>query len=189
MRDYLEALLEEQREPERETPALPEEPAEGGTYRRDGGETPERAEEVPAVQPFERERERTAAPDGETAPEERAGAAEWLPETGLGPEVVSGVETIRHTASVAAEPEAVRSARDAGEPDAGAERWSGGALYTELVRHEAAAAWPETAVRRSRSMPLVRPGSPAGGGAVTLAELDRAVQRDARRYDSPFPLY
>ena len=189
MRDYLEALLEEQQEPERETPALPEEPAAGGNDRRDGGEAPEREEDAPAVQPFEIERERSAAPDGETALEEQAGAAEWMLETGLEPVVVSGVETVRHAAAVAAEPEAAQRSGDAGERVAGAECWSGAALYADLVRREAAAAWPETEVRRARPMPLTRPGSTAGGGTVTLAELDRAVQRDARRYDSPFPLY
>ena len=189
MRDYLETLLEEQQEPERETPTLPEEPAAGGSYRRDGGEAPERKEDTSAVQPFEIERERSAAPDGETALEERAGAAEWLLETGMGPAVVSGVETIRRAASAAAEPAASHSGRDAGEAVAGTERWSGTALYADLVRREAAAAWPETAVQRAQPMPLSKPGSTAGGGAITLAELDRAVQRDARRYDSPFPLY
>ena len=189
MRDYLEALLEEQREPERETPALPEEPAAGGNYRRDGGEASERDEDAPAVQPFEIERERSAAPDEETAPEEQAKAADWVLETGLGPVAVSGVEMVRRAASVAAEPEAAQSGRDAGGAVAGAERWSGGALYADLVRREAAASWPETAVQRAQPMPLTKPGSTAGGGTVTLAELDRAVQRDARRYDSPFPLY
>lgn len=189
MRDYLEALLEEQQEPERETPALPEEPAAGGNYRRDGGEAPEREEDASAVQPFEIERERPDAPDGETALEERARAADWVLETGVEPAVVSGVETTRRMASVAAEPEAAQSGRDAGEAVAGVERWSGAALYADLVRREAAAAWPETAVQRAQPMPLSKPGSTAGGGAITLAELDRAVQRDARRYDSPFPLY
>lgn len=189
MRNYLEALLEEQQEPEQEAPALPEEPAEGGNYRRDGREAPERDEDAPAVQPFEIERERSAALDGETVLEERAGAAEWLLETGLEPVVVSGVETVRHTTSVAAESEAAQHSGDTGERMTGLERWSGGALYADLVRREAAAAWPETAVQRAQPMPLSKPGSAAGGGAVTLAELDRAVQRDARRYDSPFPLY
>lgn len=176
MRDYLEALLEEQQEPEREAPALPEEPAVGGNYRRDGGEAPEREAAASAVQPFEIERERSAAPDGETAPVERAGTAEWLLETGLGPTAAAGAENARRAASAVEEAEA-------------AEPWSGGALYADLVRREAAAAWPETAVRRAQPMPLSRPGSPAGGETVTLAELDRAVQRDARRYDGPFPLY
>lgn len=189
MRDYLEALLEEQQEPERETPTLPEEAAAGGNYRRDGGEAPEREEDAPAVQPFEIEREWSAAPDGETALEERAGAAEWLLETGLEPVVVSGVEMIRRAASVTAEPEAAQHSGDAGERVAGAERWSGAALYADLVRREAAAAWPETAVQRAQPMPLTKSGSTAGSGTITLAELDRAVQRDARRYDSPFPLY
>ena len=189
MRDYLEALLEEQQEPERETPALPEEPAAGGNYRRDGGEAPEREEDASAVQPFEIERKRSAALGGKMAPEEQAGAAEWLLGTGLEPIEVSGVETTRRTASVTAEREAAQHNGDAGERVAGVERWSGAALYADLVRREAAAAWPETAVQRAQPMPLTRPGSQAGGGAVTLAELDRAVQRDARRYDSSFPLY
>lgn len=189
MRDYLEALLEEQQEPERETPALPEEPAAGGNYRRDGGEASKRKEDVSAVQPFEIERERSAAPDEETALEERAGAADWVLETGLEPVALSGVETVRRTASVAAEPEAAQHSGDAGEHVTGVERWSGAALYADLVRREAAAAWPETAVQRAQPMAITKPGSTAGGGTVTLAELDRAVQRDARRYDSPFPLY
>lgn len=189
MRDYLEALLEEQQEPERETPTLPEESAAGGNYRRDGGEAPEREADAPAVQPFEIERERSAAPDEETALEERAGAAEWMLHSGLEPVAAPGAETIRSAASVAAEPEAAQHIRDAGESVTSAERWSGGVLYADLVRREAAAAWPETAARRAQPMPLARRGSTAGGGAVTLAELDRAVQRDARRYDSPFPLY
>ncbi len=189
MRDYLEALLEEQQEPEQETPTLPEEPAAGGSYRWSGGGEPEREAASSAVQPFEIEKKRSAAPDGETTLEKRVGATEWLLETGLEPVAVSGVETIRRTASMAAEPEAEQHARDAGERVAGVERWSGAALYANLVRREAAAAWPETAVQRAQPMSLSKPGSTAGSGAVTLAELDRAVQRDARRYDSPFPLY
>ena len=188
MRDYLEALLEEQQEPERETPALPEELAADGSYRRDGGEAPEREEDAPAVQPFEIERARPAALGGEMAPE-RAGAAEWMLQSSLETVAVPGVETVRRASPVAAEPEAAQHARDVGERVTGAERWSSGALYANLVRREAAAAWPETAVQRAQPMPLSKPGSTAGGGAVTLAELDRAVQRDARRYDSPFPLY
>lgn len=189
MRDYLEALLEEQQEPEREAAPLPEEPAAGGTFRRDGGEAPEREADAPAVQPFEIEGERSAAPDGEISVEKRAGAAEWMPEAGLEPVAVFGAERVRSGEPVPAEPEPAQRGQGVEEPAAGAERWSGGALYADLVRREAAAAWPETAVRRAQPMPLSKPGSPAGAGTVTLAELDRAVQRDARRYDSPFPLY
>ncbi len=67
--------------------------------------------------------------------------------------------------------------------------WSSGTLYSTLRRWESAASWPESA-GRSAPVPLSAAVSQSGGtGGLTLEQLDRAAQRDARRFDAPFPLY
>lgn len=67
--------------------------------------------------------------------------------------------------------------------------WSSGTLYSTLRRWESAASWPESA-RRTAPVPLSAAASqPGGAGGLTLEQLDRAAQRDARRFDAPFPLY
>ena len=67
--------------------------------------------------------------------------------------------------------------------------WSSGTLYSTLRRWESAASWPESA-GRSTSVPMSAAVSQPGGvGGFTMEQLDRAAQRDARRFDAPFPLY
>lgn len=67
--------------------------------------------------------------------------------------------------------------------------WSSGTLYSTLRRWESAASWPESA-GRSAPVPLSAAASqPGGAGGLTMEQLDRAAQRDARRFDAPFPLY
>ena len=58
--------------------------------------------------------------------------------------------------------------------------------YPDWLRRQAEALAYGGAPGRSAPIALERPG-PAGGSA--LLDWDRAVERDARRYDGPFPLY
>ena len=75
------------------------------------------------------------------------------------------------------------------ETQEGRRVWSSGTLYSILRRWESAASWPESA-GRSASAPLSAAVSQSGGaGGITMEQLDRAAQRDARRFDAPFPLY
>lgn len=75
------------------------------------------------------------------------------------------------------------------EVQEGRRAWSSGTLYSTLRRWESAASWPESA-GRTAPVPLSAAASqPGGAGGLTLEQLDRAAQRDARRFDAPFPLY
>lgn len=75
------------------------------------------------------------------------------------------------------------------ETQKGRRAWSSGTLYSALRRWEGAASWPESA-GRSAPVPLSAAVSqPGGAGGLTMEQLDRAAQRDARRFDTPFPLY
>ena len=103
---------------------------------------------------------------------------------------VPTVDPREEKVSLADEERDMASAQAKGrETQEGRRAWSRGTLYSTLRRWESAASWPESA-GRSASVPLSAAASQSGGtGGLTLEQMDRAAQRDARRFDAPFPLY
>lgn len=182
MRDVLEELLEEQEEP-REEPALNWD--ETALPRRRSGPEEERPDTGPAsAGPVGGE---TQAPgedlrEGETRPFHRPELEEKLAREQVWPD--GGAADIRQQENSGRYRRA-EGGRERGETPSPARNTGRERLYQTLRRQAGALAYGG-APGRSTPIALERPG-PAGGSA--LLDWDRAVERDARRYDGPFPLY
>ena len=189
MIDYLEALLEEENEetgeellPGRRVPAraaagVSSVPSDDGTGEDRGGD-----EAFPLAEPAEREtglRLQTAAPVRQTA---------W-PERTVLPRREPG-ESAEEEGAGAPLPELLQWERQAAEaalllPAARAET-EGAALY-EALRRAAQTARAGRMGPGTVSLTLPDRAAPAPG--LTITDIDRAVQRDARRFDGGFTLY
>ena len=188
MIDYLAMLLEEQVwEDEEETASL-ELPPEGGTVWKKGraerapeGETvaPEAADTFPAWLETERaavQRE----PVWEEKEEPSAQVEEALPEGGA-----SGEESVL---------EVLRSGSTSPFPRWASPRYSSGTahresgIYPQLKMGQAAVAYARQR-GGTGGLLLSRTEPEEGAAPLPVGELDRLVERDARRYDGARPLY
>lgn len=196
MTNYLEKAMEQgkDREEEELDPGLLNWPAGRWSRREEAGEKTARAkgsaaekEEVKPSAPATLERWAPEGGEGEAlsptlaaplakglrryrfgtaASPEKAGSGEWQ---GSGPESAAPAEAVLFGGT---------------ERDAPAEEPAGG-LYQALRRGMRQAAY---ARRGSGAVTVRAPETPAPAG-MNVEELDRAVERDARRYDGGFGLY
>lgn len=192
MTDYLEALLPEEREeeeelsgasplgrtgrvlpPERE--GAPGETVSGEDRAEDNGLLSRQPSPLETAQRFaaaRREGEDVPQAQGQTPGEE---LPPWAgPGLQLAAELASAARSVRRAAGMPA---------PAGS-GAGAEALLGS---LEQARQAVRAVNLRTAASGGGSLSLPEEGGAAPG--LSLAELDRAVQRDARRYDGGFTLY
>jgi hypothetical protein len=161
--DYLELLLPEEERQEEETALQWEEPVLLGLERALQGA--EKAQEI-----LSQRREEAAA---------RVRSASGAADAGeRGGETASPRSALSETAAAAAAAQTQEAARTEGR--------QGESLYRQVLRLSREA----DSVRRE-SQGTVRtvtvPGERESG--LTAEQLDRMVQRDARRYDGGFPLY
>lgn len=191
MTDYLEALLPEEREEEEELSGASPLGRTGRVLPPKGENTPGEPDEVrgsePGVglsrkpSPLETaQRFAAAGREGEDVPQAQGQApGEELPPWAgpglqLAAELASAARSVRRAAGMPA---------PAGS-GAGAEALLGS---LEQARQAVRAVNLRTAASGGGSLSLPEEGGAAPG--LSLAELDRAVQRDARRYDGGFTLY
>ena len=188
MRDVLEELFAEQEELREEGAQIFEEIGlprrRAGTESAEEGETGSEAAALSSEQIWQ-EWEPSLPPEGEDTPAsalERGGAG------GAWAALRPGGAAVRQRTGGAGPSAAVRPAVETAAAAEPFQRASAGTeALDQAIRRQAAAVAYQGA--RPAAAPAQEPPGRSGEAIPILADWDRAVERDARRYDGPFPLY